>query len=157
MDRNLGLELAEREGVTALEFTQVISDPAILESIGPGWEYYLDRLVAAETGGDPSAIDFDRDCYPALSDHYSNFFLVDDNPTGSTYRSAESIRRTDPAARAETPQVGLFNRRSCEGRSCRPVARAGRGRRRPGFFNLPALKWTHSWQPSRSRSGIHKD
>ncbi len=65
----LGLELAEHEGVTTLEFTQVISDPTILESVGPGWEYYLDRLVAAETGGDPSSIDFERDYYPALSDH----------------------------------------------------------------------------------------
>ena len=67
----LGLELAERDGLTTLEFTQVIEDPAILESVGPGWEYYLDRLVAAETGGDPSAIDFDRDYYPALSSYYA--------------------------------------------------------------------------------------
>ena len=69
---DLSLELTEHEGVTTLAFTQVISDPTILESVGPGWEYYLDRLVAAETGGDPSAINFDRDYYPALSDHYSN-------------------------------------------------------------------------------------
>ena len=67
----LGLELDEQEGITTLEFTQVIYEPAILESVGPGWEYYLDRLVAAETGGDPSAIDFDRDYYPALSEHYA--------------------------------------------------------------------------------------
>lgn len=70
----LGIELAEHEDVTTLEFTQVISDPTILESVGPGWEYYLDRLVAAETGDDPSAIDFERDYYPALSDHYSRLF-----------------------------------------------------------------------------------
>ena len=25
--------------------------------VGPGWEYYLDRLVAAETGADIAAID----------------------------------------------------------------------------------------------------
>jgi hypothetical protein len=38
--------------------------------VGPGWEYYLDRLVAAETGGDVAAIDFDRDYYPAMQEHY---------------------------------------------------------------------------------------
>ena len=69
---DIGLNLAEHEGITTLEFTQVISDPTNLESIGPGWEYYLDRLVTAEAGGDPSSIDFGRDYYPALSDHYSN-------------------------------------------------------------------------------------
>ena len=39
-------------------------------SVGPGWEYYLDRLVAAETGGDPATVDFDRDYYPAMAEHY---------------------------------------------------------------------------------------
>ena len=41
--------------------------------VGPGWEYYLDRLVAAETGADVAAIDFD-DYYPAQSDHYRAMF-----------------------------------------------------------------------------------
>jgi len=68
---DLGLELDERNGITTLEFTQVLHDPAILDSVGPGWEYYLDRLIAAETGRDPSTIDFDRDYYPALSGHYA--------------------------------------------------------------------------------------
>ena len=27
-------------------------------------------LVAAETGGDPATIDFERDYYPAMADHY---------------------------------------------------------------------------------------
>lgn len=67
---DLGLDLTETGGITTLEFTQVIHDPTILESVGPGWEYYLDRLVTAETGGDPATIDFDRDYHPALSAHY---------------------------------------------------------------------------------------
>lgn len=25
---------------------------SVLESTGPGWDYYLDRLVAAQNGGD---------------------------------------------------------------------------------------------------------
>ncbi len=67
----LRLKLTESDGVTTLEFAQVVDHRAELESIGPGWEYYLDRLVAAETGGDVTAIDFDLDYYPALSDHYA--------------------------------------------------------------------------------------
>ena len=42
--------LAEEDGVTTLTFTQRDIDPVEAESVGPGWEYYLDRLVAAESG-----------------------------------------------------------------------------------------------------------
>lgn len=65
----LTLDLAEADGVTTLVLGQVIDDPAMIENTGPGWDYYLDRLVAAETGGDPDAIDFD-DYYPAQREHY---------------------------------------------------------------------------------------
>lgn len=68
---DLGFALDEQDDITTLEFTQVVHDPAVLDSVGPGWEYYLDRLIAAETGRDPNAIDFDRDYYPALSGHYA--------------------------------------------------------------------------------------
>lgn len=67
----IGIELTQSGEITALEFTQVIDDVSTLESVGPGWEFYLDRLVAAETQGDTSAIDFERDYYPALSAHYA--------------------------------------------------------------------------------------
>lgn len=67
----LGFVLTEQDGITTFEFIQVIHDPNTLDSVGPGWDYYLDRLVAAESDGDPSAIDFDRDYYPALSEHYA--------------------------------------------------------------------------------------
>lgn len=53
-----------------MTFTQVGIDPVEAESVGPGWEYYLDRLVAAETGGDVGAIDFERDYFPAMQDFY---------------------------------------------------------------------------------------
>jgi uncharacterized protein YndB with AHSA1/START domain len=66
----LDLVLEERDGVTVLTFTQPEIDPAAAESVGPGWEYYLDRLVAAETGAEVAAIDFDRDYYPAMLEHY---------------------------------------------------------------------------------------
>lgn len=67
----LGFALAEHEGITTYEFSQVIHESTVLDSTGPGWDYYLDRLVAAESGRDPTAIDFDRDYYPALSSHYA--------------------------------------------------------------------------------------
>ena len=61
--------LAEADGVTTLRFAQEVTNPEIAESVGPGWDYYLDRLVAAETGGDVAAVDFD-DYYPAFAAHY---------------------------------------------------------------------------------------
>jgi len=66
----LDLVLEERDGVTTLTFNQPDIDPVAAESVGPGWEYYLDRLVAAETGGDVAAVDFERDYYPAMLEHY---------------------------------------------------------------------------------------
>ena len=42
--------------------------------MGAGWEYYLDRLVAAETGDDVGAVDFDRDYYPAMAAHFRGLF-----------------------------------------------------------------------------------
>jgi uncharacterized protein YndB with AHSA1/START domain len=66
----LDVDLTEADGVTTLAFSQPDVDAEDALSVGPGWEYYLDRLVAVETGGDLSAIDFDRDYYPAMSDYY---------------------------------------------------------------------------------------
>ena len=50
-----------------------MSDPAVAADVGPGWDYYLDRLVAAETGGDVAAVDF-TDYHPADSDYYRSLF-----------------------------------------------------------------------------------
>ena len=48
------LELTEAEGVTSLRFAQVLAPGAtgieMVASVGPGWDYYLDRLVAALDG-----------------------------------------------------------------------------------------------------------
>lgn len=65
----LALDLAEHDGTTTLTFAQVIDDPDALESTGPGWEYYLDRLAAVVTGEDPAAVDFDH-YFPAQSEHH---------------------------------------------------------------------------------------
>ena len=46
---------------------------ALATDVGPGWDYYLDRLVAAETGGDVVAVDF-AEYHPADADHYRGLF-----------------------------------------------------------------------------------
>ena len=65
----LALELTESGGTTTLTFTHLVDDVASIENIGPGWEYYLDRLVVAEGGGDATTVDWD-DYYPAQREHY---------------------------------------------------------------------------------------
>ena len=69
MHFELRLDLSEEDGVTTLLFAQRMSDPEVASSVGPGWEYYLDRLVAAETGGDVADVKWD-DYDPALADDY---------------------------------------------------------------------------------------
>jgi len=49
-------------------------DPAMAGSVGPGWEFYLDRLATAAAGGDPAAVVFEPDYYPALSGYYDQLF-----------------------------------------------------------------------------------
>lgn len=65
----LRLELREADGVTTLDFAQRITDPELGASYGPGWEYYLDRLVAAQRGEDVESVRWD-DYFPSMSDHY---------------------------------------------------------------------------------------
>jgi hypothetical protein len=67
---HLRVALSEADGRTLLTFTQPRLDPAEAESVGPGREYYLDRLAAAHAGKDVAAIDFERDYYPAMAPHY---------------------------------------------------------------------------------------
>ncbi|MFC4014305.1 SRPBCC family protein [Nonomuraea purpurea] len=59
--------LSEHEGVTELRFTQHLDDKDGIGEVGPGWEYYLDMLVAARDGSPRP--DFD-DYYPAMRPYY---------------------------------------------------------------------------------------
>ncbi|WP_303349597.1 SRPBCC domain-containing protein [Kocuria sp.] len=59
-------------GVT-VELSHRLSDPELASQAGPGWEFYLDRLVAAETGGDPAAVAF-TDYYPSQAQYYRELF-----------------------------------------------------------------------------------
>lgn len=70
------LELVEADGVTTLTFTQAVPEGPVggdmVASVGPGWDYYLDRLVASCAGDDPAAIVFEP--YLDRSDAYRALF-----------------------------------------------------------------------------------
>lgn len=64
----LELNLQQKGDTTELVFMHHLTDPSHSSSTGPGWEYYLDRLVAARTG--EVMPDF-SEYYPAQKDHYA--------------------------------------------------------------------------------------
>ena len=70
----LELDLTHADGVTTLTFAQPGVTAEQVGAVGPGWDYYLDRLVDVETGADPALRDFERDYYPATSEHYAAQF-----------------------------------------------------------------------------------
>lgn len=65
---NLEAHLSEEVGgVTELRFVHHLDDATDVGGVGPGWEYYLDNLVAAFEGRPlPSFSDF----YPAQKEYY---------------------------------------------------------------------------------------
>jgi uncharacterized protein YndB with AHSA1/START domain len=70
----LNLDLTHADGVTTLTFSQPGVTAEQVGAVGPGWDYYLDRLVDVETGADPALRDFERDYYPSTADHYTAQF-----------------------------------------------------------------------------------
>ena len=64
----LSLALRETEGGTELRFVHRMAEPYDASSIGPGWQYYFDRL-GAELAGAAVPDQWD-DYYPALKDAY---------------------------------------------------------------------------------------
>ena len=63
----MDLELSETAGVTELTFTQRLSAADGAGEIGPGWEFYLDALVASRDGQPAPVWD---DYYPAMKEHF---------------------------------------------------------------------------------------
>jgi uncharacterized protein YndB with AHSA1/START domain len=61
------VELSERDGVTELIFTHHLAEGTDASDTGPGWEYYLDKLVASRDGAPSPQWD---DYYPAQKEHY---------------------------------------------------------------------------------------
>ncbi len=55
---------------TTLTCVQSFGSAEVLERIGPAWDYYLDRLVAAHSGNDVDTLQFEPDYYPNLVPHY---------------------------------------------------------------------------------------
>jgi uncharacterized protein YndB with AHSA1/START domain len=61
------LLLSEANGSTELRFVQHLDNEEQLGEVGPGWEYYLDMLVAARDGSPQP--DFD-DYYPSMKSYF---------------------------------------------------------------------------------------
>jgi uncharacterized protein YndB with AHSA1/START domain len=67
-EKRLSLKLTEASGTTTLEFVHHEVNRKMIGELGPGWEYYLDMLVAARAGTSPPKIDA---YYPAQKDHFT--------------------------------------------------------------------------------------
>ena len=63
----LELTLTQTADTTELRFVHHLSDRKLAGDTGPGWEYYLDMLVAAREGRPLPAFD---EYYPAQKAHY---------------------------------------------------------------------------------------
>jgi uncharacterized protein YndB with AHSA1/START domain len=63
----LEARLTEADGITTLLFVQHLDATDGVPDIGPGWEYYLDNLVAAHWGNPKPAWD---DYYPSMKPYY---------------------------------------------------------------------------------------
>jgi uncharacterized protein YndB with AHSA1/START domain len=70
----LDIDLTHADGITTLTLAQPGVTAEQVAGVGPGWDYYLDRLVDVETGADPALRDFERDYYPVTSSHYTAQF-----------------------------------------------------------------------------------
>ena len=65
---NLELKLEEGEGGTRLTFIHHLGEEDKVEMIGPGWEFYLDHLLAAIEGNEKK--DF-SEYWPAMGPYYA--------------------------------------------------------------------------------------
>lgn len=61
------LTLTQSDDITELRFVQHLGDRKLAGDVGPGWEYYLDMLVAAREG---KALPSFEDYYPAQKEYY---------------------------------------------------------------------------------------
>jgi uncharacterized protein YndB with AHSA1/START domain len=59
--------LEHSDGITTLRFVHHLDEGVDVGSVGPGWEYYLDALVASRDGTEPHPFD---DYYPAQQEYY---------------------------------------------------------------------------------------
>ncbi|MFC6356447.1 SRPBCC domain-containing protein [Luethyella okanaganae] len=64
--------LSEAGGMTTLTLGQRMKSPADASTMGPGWDYYLDRLIAARAG---TALPQWEHYYPAHAEYYKDLVL----------------------------------------------------------------------------------
>ncbi len=64
---HLEMVLTETAGVTELRFTQHLTSTDGIGEVGPGWEFYLDALVASRDGTPMPSFD---DYYPSMKEHF---------------------------------------------------------------------------------------
>ena len=64
--------LREAGGMTTLTFGQRLANPTEAATMGPGWDYYLDRLAASRLGRELPAWE---QYYPALAEHYQELHV----------------------------------------------------------------------------------
>ena len=64
------LRVRELESATSLDLIQHKLDPTMAENVGPGWEFYMDMLVAARNDAPSPSFD---DYYPSQSAYYAAF------------------------------------------------------------------------------------
>ncbi len=74
----LDLRLREEAGLTVLDFAQVLTATLPVTEVGPGWEYYLDRLSHSVSTGEVSARGWDG--YLELAPEYAEAFGLDEAP-----------------------------------------------------------------------------
>ena len=67
-EKRLSMKLVEASGTTTLEFVHHQVNRKAMGELGPGWEFYLDMLVAAREGNSPPKFDT---YYPAQKGHYT--------------------------------------------------------------------------------------
>lgn len=67
---NLGLEISGTPGAGRIRFTQDLGPGEDPGSIGPGWEYYVERAIVHLQGGDVATVEWDA-YYPALVPVYT--------------------------------------------------------------------------------------
>ncbi|MET0460307.1 MAG: SRPBCC family protein [Ilumatobacteraceae bacterium] len=65
---HLEATLVETDGVTELTFVHHLDGGAVVSDVGPGWEFYLDLLVASRDGTPPPVFD---DYVPSMQPYYA--------------------------------------------------------------------------------------
>lgn len=63
------ITLAQTGSVTELRFVHHLLDRKLARDMGPGWEYYLDNLVAARAGEELPRFE---EYYPSMQAHYTD-------------------------------------------------------------------------------------